>query len=59
MAQLDSASKGNRAEVIQRFSPFYNGSSSTALADAGLKEIRVLISTDILSEGLTFRTPRG
>ena len=55
VAQVDSASKGNRAEVIQRFSPFYNGSSSSALADAGRKEIRVLVSTDVLSEGLNLQ----
>ena len=55
IAQLDSASKGNRAQVIRRFSPFYNGSSSTALEDAGLQEIRVLISTDVLSEGLNLQ----
>ncbi len=55
VAQVDSASHGNRADVIQRFSPFYNGSSSAALADAGRKEIRVLISTDVLSEGLNLQ----
>ena len=55
VAQMDSASKSNRAEVIQRFSPFYNGSSSSALLDAGRKEIRVLISTDLLSEGLNLQ----
>ena len=55
VAQLDSASKGNRAQVIKRFSPFYNDSSSAALEDAGLQEIRVLISTDILSEGLNLQ----
>ena len=55
VTQMDSASKSNRAEVIQRFSPFYNGSSSAALADAGRKEIRVLISTDLLSEGLNLQ----
>ena len=55
VAQLDSASKDNRAEVIQRFSPFYNGSSSSALSDAGREEIRVLISTDVLSEGLNLQ----
>ena len=53
--QLDSASKGNRAQVIRRFSPFYNGSSSGELAETGLHEIRVLISTDILSEGLNLQ----
>ena len=55
VVQLDSASKSNRAEVIQRFSPFYNGSSSAELADAGCEEIRVLISTDVLSEGLNLQ----
>ncbi len=53
--QLDSASKANRAEVIQRFSPFYNGSSSAELAETGRNEIRVLISTDVLSEGLNLQ----
>ena len=55
VAQVDSASKGDRAEVIRRFSPYYNGSSSAALADAGHREIRVLISTDVLSEGLNLQ----
>ncbi len=55
VGQLDSASKGNRAQVIKRFSPFYNGSSSAELEDAGLQEIRVLISTDVLSEGLNLQ----
>ena len=31
VAQVDSASKGNRADVIQRFSPYYNGLSSAEL----------------------------
>ena len=55
VAQLDSGSKGNRAEVIERFSPFYNGSSSAALAAAGREEIRILISTDVLAEGLNLQ----
>ena len=55
VAQVDSATKGNRADVIQRFSPYYNGMSSPALADKGREEIRVLISTDVLSEGLNLQ----
>lgn len=55
VAQLDSASKGNRAQVIRRFSPFYNGSSSAEVKDAGQEEIRVLVSTDVLSEGLNLQ----
>ncbi len=45
----------NNGPNIRGRSPFYNGSSSAALADAGRKEIRVLISTDLLSEGLNLQ----
>jgi superfamily II DNA/RNA helicase len=53
--QVDSATKGNRADVIQRFSPYYNGKTSPDLAAKGHAEIRVLISTDVLSEGLNLQ----
>ena len=53
--QVDSASRKNRADTIQRFAPYYNGHSSPALAEKGREEIRVLISTDVLSEGLNLQ----
>ena len=53
--QVDSATKRNRADVIQRFSPYYNGLSSPELTEQGREEIRVLISTDVLSEGLNLQ----
>jgi hypothetical protein len=53
--QVDSATKRNRADVIQRFSPYYNGESSPDLERESRKEIRVLISTDVLSEGLNLQ----
>ena len=53
--QVDSATKKNRADVIQRFAPYYNGTSSTELSEQGVGEIRVLISTDVLSEGLNLQ----
>jgi superfamily II DNA or RNA helicase len=53
--QVDSATKTNRADVIQRFSPYYNGLSSPELSEEGRQEIRVLISTDVLSEGLNLQ----
>jgi hypothetical protein len=55
VAQVDSATKGSRADVIQRFAPYYNGRSSSELSESGRKEIRVLISTDVLSEGLNLQ----
>lgn len=53
--QIDSNSKRDRAEVIQEFSPYYNESSPQQLASEGRAEIRVLISTDVLSEGLNLQ----
>lgn len=50
--QIDSATKGDRAKIVQRFAPYYNESSSEAQGD---NEIRVLIATDVLSEGLNLQ----
>jgi superfamily II DNA or RNA helicase len=55
VAQVDSATKTNRAEVIQRFAPYYNGTTSSAFEKGTREEIRVLISTDVLSEGLNLQ----
>jgi hypothetical protein len=46
--EIDSDSNRDRADVIQEFAPYYNDSSPAELADEGRKEIRVLISTDVL-----------
>lgn len=53
--EVDSTTPGDRGEIIRRFAPYYNGSSSGELAAEGVKEIRVLISTDVLSEGLNLQ----
>jgi hypothetical protein len=55
LAQIDSSTKTPRDKVIRRFAPYYNQSSSPTLAKAGESEIRVLISTDVLSEGLNLQ----
>jgi superfamily II DNA or RNA helicase len=55
IAQVDSATKANRADVIQRFAPYYNGMTSAALATKKRDGIRILISTDVLSEGLNLQ----
>jgi superfamily II DNA or RNA helicase len=55
VGEIDSESKRDRAEVIREFSPYYNDSSSPELAEQGREEIRVLISTDVLSEGLNLQ----
>jgi hypothetical protein len=53
--EVDSAVKGDRGVVVRRFAPYYNGLSSADLAAHGQEEIRILISTDVLSEGLNLQ----
>src|SRR5690606_10314869 len=53
--QIDSGTKGDRSRLIQRFAPYYNDCSSGELSEQGRKEIRVLVSTDVLSEGLNLQ----
>jgi superfamily II DNA or RNA helicase len=53
--EIDSASKIDRGQAIQRFAPYYNGTTSAGLAADGQAETRILISTDVLSEGLNLQ----
>ncbi len=53
--EVDSATKSDRGDIITRFAPYYNEQTSTKLAEKGIKETRVLISTDVLSEGLNLQ----
>jgi superfamily II DNA or RNA helicase len=53
--EVDSGSDRDRGEIIRQFAPYYNGSSSAALKEDGLEETRVLISTDVLAEGLNLQ----
>lgn len=53
--EVDSGVKRDRGDIIRQFSPYYNDSSTGQLAEAGLAETRVLISTDVLSEGLNLQ----
>ncbi|MBV9470507.1 MAG: SWF/SNF helicase family protein, partial [Abitibacteriaceae bacterium] len=53
--EVDSSDKRDRGEVIRRFAPYYNGSSSPELQADGLAETQILISTDVLSEGLNLQ----
>ena len=55
LAEVDSGSSGDRGEAITAFAPYYNDSSSAKLAERGQPETRVLISTDVLSEGLNLQ----
>lgn len=45
----------DRANTITAFAPYYNDSSSADLAEKGIEETRILITTDVLSEGLNLQ----
>lgn len=49
--EIDGQSKGNRHDMVVRFSPYYNDSCSTEVKD----EIQILIATDVLAEGLNLQ----
>jgi len=53
--EVDSSINRDRGEIIRRFSPYYNDSDSLQLRQEGVPETRVLISTDVLSEGLNLQ----
>lgn len=55
VGEVDSGTKEDRGQIIQRFAPYYNESSSGELAAQGLEETRILVSTDVLSEGLNLQ----
>ncbi|MBK8710262.1 MAG: DEAD/DEAH box helicase family protein [Flavobacteriales bacterium] len=44
-----------RSAIIKRFAPYYNGYTKADLEADGEKEIRVLISTDVMAEGLNLQ----
>lgn len=53
--EMDSTRAVNREAVIKRFAPFYNCVDEMDRARALEEPIRVLISTDVLSEGLNLQ----
>ncbi|MBC8378494.1 MAG: DEAD/DEAH box helicase family protein [Planctomycetes bacterium] len=56
IVEIDSdKSADDRESIIKRFSPYYNDTSSPELKKNKQKEIRILISTDVLSEGLNLQ----
>lgn len=56
ICRIDGGStQKQRSDVIRRFAPYYNESSSAELAAEGKQEIRTLIATDVLSEGLNLQ----
>ena len=55
LAEVDGSTKRSRAEIIRCFAPYYNRSSSEEIIAEDKQEIKVLISTDVLSEGLNLQ----
>jgi superfamily II DNA or RNA helicase len=55
IAQVDSNSSQDRTLIVKRFSPYYNKTSPGELLENGNEEIDILVSTDVLSEGLNLQ----
>jgi len=56
IVEIDStAPTGRRLEIIRRFAPYYNSFSVAELQAGGIEETRILISTDVLAEGLNLQ----
>lgn len=53
--EVDSNDKRDRGQIIRNFAPYYNDSSTADLRASGQPQTRVLISTDVLSEGLNLQ----
>jgi superfamily II DNA or RNA helicase len=53
--EVDSASDRDRGDIINQFAPYYNGLNTSELGKKGLPETRILVSTDVLSEGLNLQ----
>jgi SNF2 family DNA or RNA helicase len=51
--RLDGSRNNDRLKMIQRFAPFYNNQSSDDRKK--LKPLRVLVTTDVLSEGVNLQ----
>ena len=53
--EVDSATKRPRSAIIRAFAPYYNQPAQGSLFDGIEEETRILISTDVLSEGLNLQ----
>ncbi len=53
--EVDSSRKLDREKVIKRFSPYYNEPEPSEIGELLQNPIRLLISTDVLSEGLNLQ----
>jgi len=57
--RIDSTIQTDRNLIMKRFAPFYNKTTPDKLEDElGLNQIRILISTDVLSEGVNLQDAR-
>jgi len=53
--EVDSQTDRSRSEIVHAFAPYYNNRTSAELEKEGIQEIRVLIATDVLAEGLNLQ----
>ena len=55
LQEVDSGTKKDRGEIIKAFAPYYNKLLAADIDRLGDDEVRILVSTDVLSEGLNLQ----
>ncbi len=55
LQEIDSGTKKDRGDIIKAFAPYYNKLLAADIDLLGDDQIRVLVATDILSEGLNLQ----
>lgn len=59
VVRIDSSIKADRNLIMKRFAPFYNKTTPTELSEEkNLKPIKILVATDVLSEGVNLQDAR-
>ena len=56
--KVDSKTVTDRGLIMKMFAPYYNKTTPEKLKEAGHDEIRILIATDVLSEGVNLQDAR-
>ena len=56
--KVDSTTETDRGLIMKRFAPYYNKTTPKQLKENGHDEIRILIATDVLSEGVNLQDAR-
>lgn len=58
VVKVDSTTETDRGLIMKRFAPYYNKTTPQEIKANGHEEIKILIATDVLSEGVNLQDAR-